>query len=246
MKRNYIFLIIGLALLISCKNNIKCQVLFKELTTIKISEEKDIVESISFDNTLTEIINKKYSELETNDPFRMEFCEGEFIKLIRTKIDRNSNKYYIISYNPSCCCPYGFYIYEDGNPNKIIGELEVARIFIPGDGFVYSDGRMWNNYNKRQKFSIANDTINEIKQPYSYVGLKSKALRDIKIFNDKNLKMLIATIPKDADVEVLINDKSQENLYLLRTDFGIVGWSTVESRQYEAVDIDNLYYWGDH
>ena len=218
---------------------------FENLTTIKIGEvDPKIIESISFDSSISQIINKTYDQLDKNDPFYRDACDGRYIKLIRTKINRYSDKYYVISYNPSCCCDYGFIIYED-DPEKVIGEITADRLFIPGNGGIYSDGRMWRNFNKRQKFIIQNDTIHEIEQPFNYVGLISSALSNIKIYEDKELTKYIATISKGYEIEVLLNDRDQIDLYLVKTSFGLVGWTRLEAQQYKSVDVEGIYYWGD-
>jgi hypothetical protein len=219
---------------------------FENLSTLVIGKLYDgVTELISYDKSISEVINKKYSDLDKSDPFYSGECDGDYIKLIRTRIDKNSNEYYIISYNLSCCCNYGFTIYKDKDPDKIIGIIMSTKILIPGNGNIYSEDRIFQNFNKRQKFVLENDTIREIEQPFNYVGIKSKALRTIKIYAFKDLTEHIATVPPQYKIEVLLNDKKIKDLYLVRTSFGIVGWTRLESAVAKSKDIEGIYYWGD-
>lgn len=230
--------------IISCGQN-KAKKSFEDLSTLIIDKLGfDVIVSISYDESISEVINKQYNELDKSDPFYADECDGDYIKLIRTKIDKNSNNYYIISYNPSCCCSYGFTIYKDNSPNEIIGIIHSARLFIPGNGSIYADGRMWSNYNKRQKFIIKEDTIQEIEQPFKYVGLSSKTLKTINIYSDKDLKIQIASIPTDYEIEVLLSDNETKDLYLVRTSFGMVGWTKLIGNQGKSTEVEGIFYWG--
>lgn len=128
----HLTLIVGL-----CPGQPNIQKSFEGLYTIEISKDasRKLTESISFDKTLSEIINKRYRELDRNDPLFREECEGEFIKLVKTKIDKVQRELYIISYNPSCCCSYGFSIYKADHPDKAIGHINTDKLIIPVTAF---------------------------------------------------------------------------------------------------------------
>lgn len=244
MKYTFLSIFLLASVLLSAQERVRKS--FDDLTTLVFSQhDEEITESISYDKEISKVINVKYKDLPKSDPFYMEECDGEIIKLLRTKIDKSSDKYYTISYNPNCCCPYGYKIYKDNNPHKIIGEITAARILIPGNGAIYTDGRIWGNFNKRQKFILSKDTIKEVKQPFNYVGLFSKTKSTINLYYEKDLKNLIATIPANYEIEVLLNDKSVKDLYLVRTSFGIVGWTKLQAEQYQSKDVEGIYYWGD-
>lgn len=218
---------------------------FENLSTIEIGRFGDIIESVSFDATISTVYDKKYRDLDSTDPFYMDECDGDYRKLIRTKLDRNSTASYIISYNESCCCSYGFTIYEDNNPDKSIGFVNANRMYIPGNGAIYTEGRLWQTFTKRQKFILSRDTIEEIKQPFNYVGLKTKANSTIKLYAELELKTHIASIPKDYEIEVILKPHETEQIYLVRTSFGMVGWAKIAEAQYHSQDVEGIYYWGD-
>ena len=81
-----------------------------------------------------------------------------------------------------------------------------------------------------------------MKQPFNYVGLDSKALKDITIFSDKKLSQEVAKIPAGTKLTVLLNDGDH---YLLKTQFGLVGWIHYRPQQLGADLIDGLYFLGD-
>ena len=126
---------------------------------------------------------------------------------------------------------------------NMFGALEV---FIPGNGSLYASGHTNSTFNKRQKYSFAGSKLVESKQPYFYVGLNSKALRDLAIYPDqaaaeKANGTPLAVIAKDSTLTVLINEGE---FYLLKSTFGLVGWVKLSPSQ-SAEDIDGLFFAGD-
>lgn len=126
---------------------------------------------------------------------------------------------------------------------NMFGALEV---FIPGNGALYASGHTNSTFNKRQKFGFDGTKLVESKQPYLYVGLNSKALRELAIFADQASAdsakgAPLAVIAKGAALTVLINDG---DFYLLKSTFGLVGWVKLSPSQ-SAEDIDGLFFAGD-
>lgn len=105
-------------------------------------------------------------------------------------------------------------------------------------------------YNRRRKFQLQNDTILEIKQPYNYVGLKGKTEKSITLYKDKTGPDIVAQLPKAYEIEVLLaesptKDFESDQLFLVRTDFGLVGWLRLSTEDvYEPV-LKGLFYAGD-
>jgi hypothetical protein len=103
-------------------------------------------------------------------------------------------------------------------------------------------------YDRRRKFQIQADTVIEVKQPYNYVGLKGKALRDFVLYKDKQGDEFVAQIPKGYDVEILLAEAETKDFaidynFLVKTDFGLVGWLRLDSPTEQV--IEGLYYAGD-
>lgn len=126
---------------------------------------------------------------------------------------------------------------------NMFGALEV---FIPGSGAIYASGHTNTTFNKRQKFGFDGAKLIEIKQPYYYVGLNSKALRDLAIYADqlsaeKAKGAPLAVIAKGSTLTVLLNEG---DFYLLKSRFGLVGWVKLTLTQ-SAKDIDGLFFAGD-
>lgn len=126
---------------------------------------------------------------------------------------------------------------------NMIGALEV---FIPGNGALYASGHTNNTFNKRQKYSFNGTKLVESKQPYFYVGLNSKALRELAIYPEqasaeKAKGAPLAVIAKGAALTVLINEG---DFYLLKSTFGLVGWVKLNPSQ-SAEDIEGLFFAGD-
>jgi hypothetical protein len=54
---------------------------------------------------------------------------------------------------------------------------------------------------------------------------------------------LIAVLAKGHEIEVLVAEKPFGNqLYLVRTGFGLTGWDPLKADQYKPVDVEGLFY----
>ena len=62
------------------------------------------------------------------------------------------------------------------------------------------------------------------------------------MYSDKNKREVIAGIPPEYNIEVLLYDKDTR-LFLIRTEFGLTGW--VEVSTFGKIDIEGLYFAGD-
>jgi hypothetical protein len=220
---------------------------FSYLTKLEIGPDDDrIDESISFDTSITTVANKKLSELDKTDPYYAEECDGDMIKMITTKINSSSNQEYVFIYNLTCCCSWGYTIYKKGETENPVARITASQLYIPGNGNIYSVNRIATDYLVRKKFTLVDGSLKEVKQPLNYVGIKSKTLRPIKLYGEKEMTTVIADLPADYEVEILLSDKEfgDKKMYLVRTNFGLVGWTTLEAGQYQSIDVEGLFYWG--
>ena len=230
--------------LTSISQDIKVLQSFENLSEIKIPNSWGDI-TIKYDPTISYIIAKKYKELESdyNNTFPDDYsgdCEGEYGWLmLKTKLDRKTDKYYYISF--MTCPETEFYIYEEGNKEPI-DNLFALNLVISGNGVIYTSGHM-GNFDVRRKFEFSNGKFVEVEQPYYYVGLKSRTLNTINIYQTKDCQKLIATLPKDYEIEILLTENPfTPELYLVRTSFGLVGWAKLKAGQYESIDVEGLFY----
>ena len=195
--------------------------------------------------TNAQIINKKRIELSKENIFYAEECEGEYMTLIAICRIDNSNKSYAIAY--SVCPNPEFTIYDSDNPHKIYGNINADKLFITGNGSIYCSGGE-STFDAKKKFNIIGDKLIEIQQPFYYIGLKTRTLRPIKLFETIDLENEIANLPMDYPVEIILSNKSfnsTKGLYLVKTKFGLTGWSELKAGQGESVDVEGLIYTGD-
>jgi hypothetical protein len=128
---------------------------------------------------------------------------------------------------------------------KIIGEINCLEFYINNSGTIYTAGHTNNMFNRRQKFQLTNDTIIEIRQPYYYVGLKSKTTDPLTLYEGKTGNNIIAQLPKGYEVEILLCDQDNERLFLIRTEFGLIGWLRLKDDYAYETPIEGLFYKGD-
>lgn len=187
-------------------------------------------------------------DINLDTPINQEYSVGnDNIKLIKTKIDPKENKYYYISFGSIDGPSFGFTIFEENLPNKIIGQIQAVSLIVPGNGSLYSIDRCWEDFITKRKHSITADKLIEDKQPFYSVDIKSYALRPIEIYADFNFKDKLATIPINGKIEVILctGSNSSSDIYLVRTSFGLLGWAKLRAAQYQSVDVEGLFYKGD-
>jgi hypothetical protein len=157
------------------------------------------------------------------------------------KID-NSGKRYAIVYDPNY--PLQFIIYPENSMSKESGSIGAKTMYVTGNGFLYTVGHT-DRLNERRKWLFKNDTITEIIQPYKYVGLKTKTLQPLVLYETKDLKNVVASVPKGYNTEVLLSTNvGNEDIYLVKTEFGLVGWTRIHvtPRPNIPVDVEGMYY----
>jgi hypothetical protein len=112
---------------------------------------------------------------------------------------------------------------------------------VPGDGCVYSSGHTNNMFAANALHCLKDGKLQPVSQPFSYAGFRSKALRTLTLYADKQKSGIVTTIAQGAFVEVVLQDGDN---FLLRDRFGLTGWTALEQSQ-QAVDIDGFFYNGD-
>lgn len=151
--------------------------------------------------------------------------KGDFpsIEVLKT-IDVRTKDEYIIEYNdgPSFDPSYTVSLITR-NGNKPIGSFAGMMVYVPGNGDIYVSNRANSMFEERKKFHLVDDKLETVKQPFFYVGIKTKANRQFTIYSTPDSKSPVAVLPSETEIEVLLADKES---YLIKTPFGLVGWYT--------------------
>lgn len=216
---------------------------FPYLTEITNSEDATVHLYVNKDKA--EIFNKKLNNLDKNHPlFTPEDCESEMILLAITSVD-NSGKKYAIVYG-SCPEPE-FLFYGAEDISAFYGSVGGLNLYITGNSNLYVSGHINSNFDLKRKLKFKENNIQEVKQPQYYVGLKTVTLKPLTLYQSKELKNAVATLPKNYKIEVLLAETSyeHEDYYLIITEFGLVGWAKIKAGQYQAIDVKGIFWNGD-
>jgi len=168
---------------------------------------------------------------------------GEYgMRVLRSRLVPSLPDSFLIEYNEGPSGDPGFVVYriEKDSLVQICG-INGLNLVVPGNGFLYVDGHTDNMFDCRRKYLILRDSVKEIPQPFYYVGLDSKTKQEIRLYVDPTGTQLVATMPKGSAVQVVL---SKGDDYLIKTDFGLLGWITIESGSKET-PIEGIYFAGD-
>lgn len=206
---------------------------FNYLKTEKVKGHKNI--RVHYNPEIAKAINKA---VKKGDPqYQGEGPSANYL-VVKTKLQKNDDQEYSLVFSPGPSADPHFRIFKE---DKKIYSIAGTELFIPGNGNVYSRGHTNSMFNVKKKFVFTGKTFYEAKQPYYYVGLKTKTTQPIKLYQNMGLSKTIASLPKGAEVEVLLN---KGRFYLLRTSFGLTGWIKIDQVMQNS-GIDGLYYAGD-
>ncbi|AYQ35691.1 hypothetical protein [Runella sp. SP2] len=220
---------------------------FPQLTKIRIDGGMNPV-IFGYDKTNIKLSRKKCTQFPKNSPW---YCPDPdapvYERLASFKHPQISDSLYVLfSHGPS----------EDPNfmiatkSGKNLGTVNGLQLFLTNSTTFYVSGHTNNLFDKRRKFQIKNDTIAEITQPFYYVGLQSVALKELTLYKDKTSKEVVATLPKGYKVEVVMAefgrpDFELEEHFLVRTDFGLIGWLRLNKNEPWESYIKGLFFAGD-
>jgi hypothetical protein len=198
---------------------------FDYLEKLSVFETDYMTIEVKYNTSVSEVFNQTVSELPKDDPFH--YSEDgpsmDNVKVLKTKIAPSGPYYYVIfSAGPSA--DPSFIFYKEGSYDQSALYIMALKVYIPGNGNIYAEGHTNNTFNKRRKFTLSNGKFVEVEQPYYYVGLKTQTLKPVKLYKSKNLSQVIANLPANYSIEVLINDPENSSTFLVKTDFGLTGW----------------------
>lgn len=234
--RSPILSILGLALaLSSAQAEEKCPPIpFPGLATLKVSGgHGPFAQEVAYHAALAKPINKRILE-EEGAP--------EVTRLISTKLDREAKANYFIDFDPGPSADPS-YIVKDEESGEPVGMIPADLIAIPGNGFIYARCRSNVMHTEQRKYAMREGKLVEIEQPFSYVGLESKAKVALTLMSKKDGGEEIARIPAGDSLQVVIRDGGH---LLIKTQFGLVGWWKMNtSVMPDNAEIEGIYYAGD-
>lgn len=239
--RTLLLIVLTLKLQISTGQN---KTYFPNLTKVAIDTAHKVF--FSYDKS-SSLINKYCKSLAKTDPY---YCS-----------DSVPTTWYLVAKHKSSALKDSvLIIYSEGmsddpeftiltKSEKLIARIAALELYINSSGAIYSSGHVNNMYNRKRKFQIQNDTVIEIKQPYYYVGMKGKIIKGITLYQDKNSNEVVAQLPKDYEIEILLaepaKDYDVDYNFLVRTEFGLVGWLRLTNEDLYSTVLKDLYYAGD-
>ena len=162
-------------------------------------------------------------------------------QMLTTRLDRRGGERVIVFFSPGPSDDPGFTLVRSGD-GQSLGHLPGVELVVPGNGSLSTSGHSNNAFNQRRAYRFGNGGLEEVKQPFYYVGLESRAKRDLSITSDKEGEEEVALLPKGSKVTVLLNDG---DAYLLKTPFGLVGWLRLSDLGWRDDDLEGLFRRGD-
>jgi hypothetical protein len=163
---------------------------------------------IHFDKSLSTVINQPLE----GEHFQ-EAGIYPWIRLITTRIDVRQATRYTIDFDAGGSLDPRFIIYRnDSRELKELGSILGLEITFPGDGFFYVTGHTNNTFHQRRKFTIRDDALAEIQQPFYYVGLETFTKEELDLYADFALTTHVAHLPKNTPITVVLNQDLRQKL----------------------------------
>jgi len=190
-------------------------------------QKYDLQRKVLFDSTITEVINVPVG--------------NDIIDLIITQIDRENPDKFLVKHwpGPSDDPIWMFYRFENAD-TVLAGKLGADVVIIPGDGFVYTQGRTDREFNMHRKYRLVEEKLVEVKQPFYWVGIESQVARDVVLYSDTSMVDTVVQLYKGMEVTVLVN---RGKFYLLKTSSGLTGWASIKND--DGRTIPEIYFLGD-
>ena len=111
-------------------------------------------------------------------------------------------------------------------------------LYLPKGKNAYAEGWCNTMFNERRKYNYDGKQFVEVKQPYLYVGITTTVQplgsekKPLVLYADKSKTTRVATLPVGSEIEVLLHEP--KDWYLVRTSFGLVGWTNVPLGLYDT------------
>ena len=227
----------AMAIILACGSAASVPAAGEELATLNLGENASYWGPvfIHYVPALTTIINTALPN---------ESGVGE-IRVAKLRLSARSADTLIVDYTEGASADPGFIIslIEKCGPRRLGWPIDGLDLEAPGDGYLYIRGHTNTWFDMRRKFAVEGGNLRELTQPFYYVGLETKTLRQINIFSTWGGGQPIGVIEKGAPVTVILSDGWT---FLLKTDHDILGWWRPQNMsQQRAEEIEGLFYRGD-
>lgn len=206
---------------------------------INVNAETIKLSNSGGDEILITLPNKKFKkimkDIENEVAEHIEIASTDIFKLKEVvQIDYDSG--------PSEDPMFIFYL-NDKNKTRL-GSIKAKVLKINDDGSILAFGHTNNMFSSSKKYTLVENKIKEVQQPFLSVGIKSKALThaEARDSQEKNSKVIFK-IKQGEVYDVLISDLSEKN-YLIKSPEGLLGWVSIESTQNPTL-FNEIRFFGD-
>lgn len=218
-----------LALALSCSTVLACaRASAAELARLTVDKTAVGEVVVSYEPRLAKVIDKTFIIPE---------AEIKTVEVLRTRLGESPEWYRVVySEGPSVDPEFIIYAEAGGTEREVFREFGLS-LRIPGDGFIYVSGHTNDFFDKTRKFAVGTDGSVEVKQPFYFVGITTRVLEPVDLFDSPELSNAVARVAKGEQVMVVLN---RGDLYLVRASNGLVGWVRLKqdgtATQFEAIN----------
>lgn len=171
-------------------------------------------------------------------PAKLAADDGNDVKVGVVTLAPNVKRCLVFSPGPSEDPSWFIYAEKEcAKSTEASPELEIAgeQLIITGNGALYSLQNSNAKFTVRHKLTWNGKAWREVPQPFLYVGEKVKVaarnivteepVTSVPLYAEKKVgSEVIVTLAPGAQVEILLTDKGAGEWFLVRTEFGLVGW----------------------
>jgi hypothetical protein len=152
---------------------------------------------------------------------------------------------YTLRYDDGPSCDPTYSLWPEGG-DAPIGEFGGDHVVIPGNGFIYVIRRSNRSFEGREKWAIHKGALVEITQSHYYVGVSTPTLKPATLLQLPDAgSTVIANVPKGEKVLVVVQQTVDgRDWYLVRTRFGLLGW-TEDSAYGDERQFEDIQFLGD-
>lgn len=170
---------------------------------------------------------------------------GGYRTVLAGRIDRGSKDEFELRYDDGPSCDPTFTLWRKGG-DEPIGEFGGDHVVVPGNGFLYVIRRSNRSFEGREKWAIHKGALIEITQPQYYVGVTTPTLKPATLLQQPQAgSTVIANVPKGETVLVVVQQSVDgQDWYLVRTRFGLLGW-TADSAYGDERQFKDIQFFGD-
>jgi hypothetical protein len=233
--------------------------LTKDLVDSTTSSLSTINMYIHYNPNLYKKIWKKRGEYPKDSPFYIEEYGDDNLVVGIFDITGKGDKYYITyDQGPSFDVNYCFNK-EDNVENALIAHthylqcdfrIPALSIIIPGNGSIYTYGHNNTMYDIHSKYTLKNDKLELVPQPFLYIGKNTTSLKDQIVYTDETLEAESYRITKGYKVTVVGFKNTQNHpkhiwgMYLVASEFGLLGWIPSDGQQMQT-QFEGFFFNGD-